>query len=281
MRASGMVIGASTRGTGTANMSGDLMTERDLVGEPEPEPEPAAPPPLRVAEAVAAGRHWRLATAHGPVHVWIPVGYDRATALTIIYVHGYFTDVDGAWNDHQLPAQFALSGVNAMFVAIEAPFTYGKPVVWESLSDVLDAVEAGTGQPLPRGRVAAVGHSAAFRTLTSWLADPMLDTLVLFDAAYETPQFIAWINASPDHRLIDVGDDTRPWTEAMHRALPETVLVDHVPAPDEVVPTDAHILYIQSDVGHMPLVTGGVALPIVLRALTSERVPGAPAWEPI
>ena len=48
--------------------------------------------------------HWRIATAQGAVHVWVPEGYDRESAGTVIYVHGYYTDADGAWRDHLLVA---------------------------------------------------------------------------------------------------------------------------------------------------------------------------------
>jgi hypothetical protein len=235
-----------------------------------------------VEEAVEAGRQWRLDTPQGPVHVWAPAGYDRATAQTIVYVHGYFTDVDGAWQKDELPAQFARSGLNALFIACEAPSSYDQPVRWTSLAQLLEAVRTGIDDPLPRGPVIAVGHSAAFRTLTAWLPEHELDTLVLFDAAYETDQFVAWVNASKAHRLIDVGDDTRAWTERLHSALPDTIVVDHVPAPgSDELPVGARVLYIKSDVGHMPLVEDGVALPVVLRALTARRVTGAPAFAPL
>jgi hypothetical protein len=242
-----------------------------------------APPPPTVEAAVAAGRHWRLDTARGPVHVWTPAGYEPATAMTIVYVHGYWVDVDRAWDEHDLPAQFARSGLNAMFIACGAPETYGEPVVWSSLVELLGAVEDGVAQPRAGGPVVAVGHSAAWRTLTRWVREDaredVIDTLVLFDAAYEVEQFLDWIHRSRDHRLIDVGDDTRPWTERLHGALPDTIVVDGMPAATDGLPTDARVLYIRSEVGHMPLVTGGRALPIVLRALTDERVRGAPAWE--
>jgi hypothetical protein len=233
--------------------------------------------PPTVAEAAAQGQEWRLDTPHGPVHVWVPRHYAAKTARTIVYVHGYYTDVDGAWTSHRLPEQFARSGLNAMFIACEAPSQYPDPVRWASLSELLQAVEDGIGEPVPRDRVVAVGHSAAFRTLTAWLADPELDTLVLFDAAYEVDQFVAWAK-SDAHRLIDVGDDTRAWTEQLHRALPDTVIIDHMPSADEALPVDARVLYIQSAVGHMELVEDGQALPIVLRAITDERVRGAPVW---
>ena len=35
-------------------------------------------------DTVAGGTHWRIKTAQGAVHVWIPGNYDRATAGTVV-----------------------------------------------------------------------------------------------------------------------------------------------------------------------------------------------------
>ena len=48
-------------------------------------------------DTVAGGTHWRIKTNAGAVHVWVPANYDRATAGTVVYIHGYWTDADGAW----------------------------------------------------------------------------------------------------------------------------------------------------------------------------------------
>lgn len=226
-----------------------------------------------LADAVAAGRHWRLDTPHGPVHVWAPASYDATTAATIVYVHGYYTNVDDAWARHQLPEQFALSGINGLFIACEAPSGPQDPVAWRSLNALLVTVRGATVERLPRGHLVAIGHSGAYRTLIPWLDNARLDTVVLVDAAYEPAPFRWWTRASRRHRLIDIGEDTRRWTEPLHRALPSVVL-DEVPSaeagalPPEAVA--ARIVYIRSTVGHMPLVTGGVVLPMVLRAISSD-----------
>ncbi len=60
----------------------------------------------RVTESVDQllddGRHQRFGTTQGPVHVWRPRAYKPATAVTIVYVHGFFTDVEQA---HRQPPQ--------------------------------------------------------------------------------------------------------------------------------------------------------------------------------
>jgi len=241
-----------------------------------------APPPT-LSELVEGGRHWRFTTEHGPVHVWIPKGYDAKRAETIVYVHGYYVHVDDAWRNYKLETQFAGSAINAMFIAPEAPSTFGEPVAWESLAALLDSVERGIGQPWPKRRIVAIGHSAAFRTLLGWLDEPLIDTLVLVDAAYgEIEQYKDWLLASDHHRLIDIGDDTREWTDKLHADLPQTVVLDSFPSLEEGIPRSAaraRILYIKSSLGHFPLVTGGVALPMILRTLRAKRLVREPLAE--
>jgi hypothetical protein len=251
----------------------------------------AEPPPPTLSELIEGGRHWRFVTAHGPVHVWVPRGYDAKRAETVVYVHGFYSHVDDAWNNYSLARQFASSAINAMFIVPEAPASGQERVAWESLADLLATVEASfaaSGQAsgdvkLPRRRIVTIGHSGAWRTLLGWLDEPELDTVVLVDAAYgEIEQYKKWVLASDDHRLIDVGDDTREWTDRLHAALPESVVLNDFPSVEEGIPASAakaRILYIRSNVGHFPLVTNGVALPMILRTLRAKRLVRVPLAE--
>lgn len=232
--------------------------------------------PQARADPTRAERHLRVRSPHGAVHVWSPSGYDPTSAATVIYVHGYFADVDGAWSGHHLVAQFRASGLNALFVACEAPNDASQPVAWTSLGELLALVRRATGA-LPNGRVVAVGHSGAHRTLVRWLDEPRLDTIALVDAAYgDLSAYDAWLDARADRRLIDVGDITRAATDVFHEALPETFVIDRFPPPERgTLPLDAlaaRIVYVRSYMGHMALVTGGVALPMVLRAVAAPLV---------
>jgi hypothetical protein len=166
---------------------------------------------LLAGAASAAPRQLRFTTKHGPIHVYIPDGYDRERAGTIIYVHGFFANVDDAWVKYKLPDQFATSGLDALFIACEAPTSGDEAVAWSSVGDLLQAVRDHLHEPLPSGQIVAVGHSGAHLTLKRWLDEPHLDTIVLLDALYgEVDEFTAWLEASPHHRLIDVGgDETR------------------------------------------------------------------------
>lgn len=242
-----------------------------------------------VAAAVAAGRHERLDTAQGPVHVWIPRGYHADGAATIVYVHGYYTDADTAWTSHQLPEQFALSGLDALFVACEAPVGSRGPVVTRSLGELLDTVAAETGIARPTGPLVAVGHSGAFRTLIDWLDYPYLDVVVSLDAMYaELDPFREWVLGSPDRRFIDVTADTVRWSEELVRDLAAAgaapVVVDRVPDLDREWPPaarGARALMVRAQYTHMQIVTGGVVIPRVLRLLPVEILPDSPWASPL
>jgi hypothetical protein len=235
--------------------------------------------------ATAGPRHVRIATDdRGPIHVWKPKGFDAETAGIVVYVHGYYIKVDRAWREHRLPRQFAEAGVNALFIACEAPIGPKQDVLWPSLSELLERVRDELGE-LPPGPVIAVGHSGAHRTLRMWLDDDQLATVALLDALYgELTEFRAWIEASDERRLINVGDATRRWTDALHRQLPDTLVFERFPPPRAGRlrgEREAKIVYVRSQLGHMPLVTDGVALPMVLRALRLPLVPEVSRTRPI
>jgi hypothetical protein len=263
----------------------DSSGKRPRLDPPVDEPEPAMsarataqddPPPPTIADLVQGGRHWRIDSAHGPIHVWTPHGYQARRAETVVYVHGYYIHVDDAWREHHLDVQFAASTIDAMFIACEAPAGFTEPVSWASIKELLDTVEKGIGEATPRRRIVAIGHSGAYRTLLDWLDEPILDTVVLFDAAYgEIDSYRNWVLAAQRHRLIDVGDDTKQWTEQLHKSLPDSVVLDSFPSVEEEIPraaARARILYIRSNLGHFPLVTGGIALPMVLRTLRAKSL---------
>jgi hypothetical protein len=215
------------------------------------------------------GQEFRLDTERGPVHVWIPDGYDPATAASVVYVHGYHIDVSQAWTEHRLPQQFALSGINAMFIAAAAPRDKADSVVWPSLNALVASVAARLSLRMPTQRLVAIGHSGAYRTLALWLDSPTLDTIVLLDAVYGEYSFASWVRASKARRLINIAHETIAYSNEMHRQLPTTRRVDGLPL--EGLP-DAPIVYAKTGVGHLSLVTDGVALPFALRAIGVERV---------
>jgi len=132
---------------------------------------------------------------------------------------------------------------------------------------LLSTVTKGIALPLPKGELVAVGHSGAYRTLVLWLQQPALHTLVLLDAAYgEEDQFMAWAR-DDRHRLINVASDTIQESNWMHQYLPSTRRVYGLPNDWPADARTARVLYVRTAIGHMPMITEGVALPLALRAL--------------
>ncbi len=235
-----------------------------------------------ITRALAAARHVRIDGPRGPIHVWIPASYHADTGATVVYVHGYFDDADTAWTGHQLAQQFALSALNAVFVVPEAPVAQKLPINYPDLGELLRLVEDNTGVTRGAALTVAVGHSGAFRTLQTWLDEPMLDQLVMVDAMYgDEDAIVGWVRASPRHRLIFVGEDTLLATESVAEKLPDTVTVDRVPPTYDTWPPaakTARSVYVRAQFLHMPLVTEGIVLPSLLRLLPVEQLADEP-WQ--
>jgi hypothetical protein len=253
-----------------------------IAAEPRAAPADAGHP---LTAAVAAGRHLRIDGPHGPIHVWIPRGFRAETGATIIYLHGYYDDADSAWTGHHLPEQFALAALNAMFIVPETPSGVHPPVNYPSLSEVLRVVEDATGTPRGMALTAVVGHSGAFRTIATWLDEPLIDQLVMIDSMYANEELIeAWYRASPRHRLITVGEDTLQWNEQLIRDLSDVLVLDRVPPSWDTWPPEARsarAVYVRAQYSHMPLVVDGIVLPAVLRLLPVELLADEPWQQPL
>jgi len=246
---------------------------------PAPAPADALGP---VERALAAGKHLRIDGPRGPIHVWIPPGYQPDTAATVLYVHGYWDTVDSAWAGHRLAEQFALGALNALVIAPEAPSGPRVPVNYPRLAELLQLVEAEAGVVRGAAWTVAIGHSGAYRTLESWLDEPVLDQLVMVDAQYgdEAP-IVRWLTASDRRRLIMVGQDTVLGTESVASALGDVLTLDRFPPSYDTWPAearDARVVYVRAQYGHMPLVTEGIVLPSLLRLVPVPRLPDLP-WQ--
>lgn len=264
---------------GLAGLAGLVWLGAALAGEPAVVG-PASAAKAAIDTAVAAGRHVRIDGPRGPIHVWIPAGYRADTGATIVYVHGYFDDADTAWTGHQLAQQFALSALNALFVVPEAPVAQKTPINYPDLGELLRLVQDATGATRGAALTVAIGHSGAFRTLQTWLDEPLLDQLIMVDAMYgDDGLFVAWLRASPRHRLIFVGEDTLLAGETVAEKVTETVIIDRFPPTYDTWPAAARTarsLYIRAQFAHMPLVTEGIVLPSLLRLLPVELLADQP-----
>ncbi|MBK7857894.1 MAG: hypothetical protein IPJ65_04560 [Archangiaceae bacterium] len=242
----------------------------------EPSDPAAEPAPL------TAGLHRVLRSPHGQVHLFVPRGYDPTTAGIVLYVHGYYTDVEAACRSHRLAAQFAASRRNALFVVPEAPRGDGDPVQFRDLDDLLDTVEREGGVTLPDGPVVAVAHSGGYRTVEAWLQSPRLDTVVLLDALYGADAaWRSWLEEGGNHpwALLLVGHHTTPNVQRFAEAYPDAPLLDGLAAAAALEPRgEQRVVAVRSPLGHMELVTARRAIPAVL-ALTG-LAPLAPLAAP-
>jgi hypothetical protein len=219
----------------------------------------------------AWGHHYRLNTDRGAVHVWAPKGYDPATAGTVIYLHGYYTDADQAWEEANLAEQFEASGRNALFIVPESPNSSNQAVQWSSLDTLLEITRVWTPVRPAQGPLVVVGHSGAFRTIVEWLQDSKVMDVVLLDGLYQNQRdFYWWLQRAPGHayhRLTLVAVETLRNAERFVRRFGRVPVRSEVPAefaqftPGE---TRSRVLLIKSRYEHMALVNSGKVIPVLL-----------------
>ncbi|MCB9560664.1 MAG: hypothetical protein H6709_24075 [Kofleriaceae bacterium] len=265
---------------------GDAADVPAADAEPaKPRPKPKKPAPRRAAkkkvsktgkldkseDKVLGGQHWRIESEQGAVHVWVPPKYDRATAGTVVYVHGYYTDADGAWKDHDLAKQFKASRQNAIFIVPDAPKGKDEGVKWPALTDLRKAV-ARANIRLPDGPTIVMGHSGAFRTVSQWVDHKLVAEVILLDALYgredKFDEFIGSGKRAEYHKLIVIGSDTAAESKDFAKQYPFAVVRDGM--PDKVdgfsrKEKRAKLLYVRSQYRHMPIVTNGKVIPLLLR----------------
>ena len=222
-------------------------------------------------DMVAGGKHWRIKTSAGAVHVWVPPGYDRETAGTVVYVHGYWTDADGAWKNHSLARQFKQSRQNALFIIPDAPASNEEGVNWPSLKDLRKAVSRAN-IVLPDGPVIVMGHSGAFRTVMQWVDHKLISQIILLDAMYAGQSafddFIAEGKRADAHKLIVVGAGTAESSTSFIKKYKFAASREKMPASyGDFTKREkrSKLLYIRSQYEHNAIVTSGKVIPVLLR----------------
>lgn len=225
----------------------------------------------KTEDRLEGGKHWRIKTAQGAVHVWTPDGYDRATAGTVVYVHGYWTDVDNAWREYQLAKQFRMSRQNALFIVPEAPASNEDNVKWPALTDLRKAM-ARANIKMPDGPIVVMGHSGAFRTVMQWVDHKLVDQIILLDAMYagekSFDEFIKSGKRADEHKMIVVGASVARASVGFAQQYKFAVAREKFPEtlggfskPER----RAKLLYIRSQYDHMAIVTSRKVIPLLLR----------------
>ena len=177
--------------------------------------------------------------------------------LTVVYVHGFYTNVDDAWADHRLADQLAGDGL--FLIAPEAPSGPGEDVAWPDLDSLLAEVESRAGVAVPQ-TVIAIGHSGAYRTVSQWTASRRLASVALLDAFYGAPQtWDHWLARDPAHQLYVLARHTAERSK------------------DFCARHAGRVTCEASKWSHMGIVTKGEALPrVVLRLVAHSVVAEAP-----
>ncbi|MCG5053855.1 MAG: hypothetical protein KA712_12900 [Myxococcales bacterium] len=204
--------------------------------------------------SAAAPLYLRLETPRGPVHVYRPAGV-RPAAI-VVYVHGFYTDADTAWSAHELERKCEASRLPAVFVVPEAPQAAGEPVRWLDLDDLLDVVAKARARLVPRRLpVVAVGHSAAYRTIASWLESPRLREVILVDALYGFEDaYEAWLRR-PGRRMVVIVSTTDTWARPFARRFKRKVSLDVLDAAPPPRARRARLVMVNTRIGHLELVT--------------------------
>ena len=217
----------------------------------------------------AGGDHLRLRTRYGPVHVFRPPGYDRTTAGIVVYVHGYYVNVDQAWRKHKLARQFAASRRNALFIVPEAPQRGEDKSRWTKLrTSLIATVLRQTGFREPRGPTVVVGHSAAYRTIVPWLSEETWHNLILIDALYGNEEdFRGWLERDGANRMTLVVKGTAKWADPFVASIHDAVTVPQIPrrlSQLSRAERSARVLALASQYGHFELITDGKVMPMLL-----------------
>jgi hypothetical protein len=203
--------------------------------------------------------------------VWVPPGYDRETAGTVVYVHGYWVDADQAWKDYHLAQQFKMSKQNALFIVPDAPSDNDEKVQWPALTDLRKAL-ARANIKLPDGPTIVMGHSGAFRTVMQWVDHKAVSQIILLDAMYAGEaafdEFIKSGKRADDHKLIVVAASTATESSAFVKKYKFAVAREKFPSDVggfTKAERRAKLLYVRSQFDHMSIVTGKKVIPVLLR----------------
>lgn len=213
------------------------------------------------------GIHWRCLSDRGPIHLWIPKGYQRETAGVVVFVHGYSADVDQTWSHFKLAKQFSMSRQNALFIVPEAPKNKNEKVVWDQLGDLRQAVRHCNIR-LPNGSWVVLAYSGAYRTVREWVDHRRIAEIILLDALYSGQDEFKEFIETPGKKMIILSNDTGRQTRDFLAKFPFAQKVNTFPTEYDGFTRNqkrAKLLHINSQYSHGGMVSNLKVLPILLR----------------
>jgi hypothetical protein len=230
------------------------------------------------------GTHWCYThdATKGNVHLWTPPGYDAGTAVTVIYIHGLDTGgngpdkclnkrpyVDCIWDasDHDIVGQFAASGVNALFVAIEGQIksAASEPLRWASITSLFSSISS-KGKIAPPQRVTVMGHSGGMYTARALWADARVDHVVSLDwvAGSLKNDVTTWFQKG-DRKLTLLGGSTNQ--QAIMDDMAKSLLCTNAGSATALsqAEIDVKCLNMRSGSGHMGVVFRHTFMPPAIK----------------
>ena len=229
----------------------------------------------KTESSLEGGVHWRCKTPNGPLHIWIPPGYTRASAGVVVYVHGYHVNVDQAWRSFQLAEQFRKSRQNALFIVPEAPDGPDKKVNWDALTDLRQAVR-DCNIRMPNGSWIIMGHSAAYRTVRGWVDHSRIAQMILLDALYSGQDDFHDFIDTKGKKLILISTETSERSHDFIKKIPFAVKRKRFPDTYEDFSRNqkrARMLYIKSQYSHHNMIANQKVIPLILRITPLKLLP--------
>lgn len=264
-------------------------------------PRPAAAagcPTTPVAEH--GGSHWcyQHDGTKGNVHLWTSPGYKADTAITVVFIHGLDTGkngpdtchgkrpyVDCIWDapDHGIVSQFAASGVNALFVAVEGQILSARtePVRWASVGSLLGSI-AEKGKITAPSAVTVAGHSAGMYTAKALSEDARVKHLISLDWVDGSleGQVSGWYKRGAGRKLTLVGGssgvDGKGGQQAIMDRMAKDLPCTLAQSPTGLASAELALpcLYMKTSTSHMRVVFDKKFLPQAIKRSESVAAAG-------
>lgn len=205
------------------------------------------------------------------VALFIPRGFRQSEAIDlVVYLHGWWNNIDTTLRKYKLPQQLFESGKNAILVVPEgprnAPDSFAGKLedaggLKRFVSDIVDFLfRESRVKTRSVGKIILSGHSGAyhgisFALMRGGMAD-VVNEVYLFDALYgQTEKFARWIDRYPGKMIAIYTDSggTKEETEALMEDLDGWQIPYHVLEERSITPADLRnnrLIFIHTDLEH-------------------------------
>ncbi len=229
------------------------------------------------------------------VMIFIPNEFRPAEKTDfVIYLHGWYNNIDSACAQFNLIEQFAQSKKNAIFIFPEgpknAPDSFGGKLedrngLKNLISDIVGFLKSKHKIKTDKvGKVLLAGHSGAYRAISFCLMHGGLtkniSDVILFDALYsQTDKFIHWIKAF-NGRFINIYTDdggTKKETESLMGFLNKNKIRFYNDEENKVKKDDLinnRLIFIHSDLTHNEVIAKRNQFYNFINTSKLKKIPG-------